>query len=1262
MPDQNSHPNPYVGPRAFKTGEKIYGRDVELRNLLDLLIAERIVLLHSPSGAGKTSLIQAGLIPRLQEESFRVLPPVRVYLEPPVSLSKPVNRYVFSVLLSLEECLPEEQRFSLEDLAGLTLDAYLSQLPREAGEPDTDVLLFDQFEEILSTSLTDTDAKTEFFAQLGTALRNRKRWALVSMREDYVAALDPYLRALPTQLRSNFRLDRLDPRSAMQAIQAPARETGVEFTDRAAKILVDDLRRVRVQSSNGNVTVQPGPYVEPVQLQVVCYRIWESRNAEDQRIEPEAVHSIGDVDTALADYYAERVKSAADTTGMSERSIREWFDHQLITEQGIRGQVLMGQQESGKLDNQAIRWLENAHLVRGEKRGGATWFELAHDRLIEPIRRDNAAWIQKNLNLFQRTADIWQRQDRPDSLLLRENELASAETWAAAHKDELLQFEKEFLQASQEVRDREEQARALVAQKLEAERMRAEEQEIAARRLAARNRIISIVSALLLVLVIVAVYFAYQSDRNARVAQQQTGIAKANASTAQANEQIARMNQKTAQAASTEAFNQKSRAESAGATAIADRAIAQAASTQAIDQSNIAATAQADSMHSLQDKLVGISRGLANSAFTYLNEQPDLSLLLSIEALRTTYTPQAASGLLTGIQQGLKRKQQPFQLKPPAQNFQVSGVAFSPDGKSLAWSGADGSITLWNVNEGKVTDHVPAHAGMIYSLAFSPKGNSIASGGIDDTLVLWDLVSKTTQKIGFPNSVRALSYNPKGSKLAIAVGPQVQILDLNSGELEPPLKKHNNDILSLSWSPDGNWLVSGDKVGNVYLWETASWGAVPMQRQSEGIDAIAWSPDNARIAYSGQGASIVIWDRESKKAVGKPLRGHTGHVLSLAFSRDGHTLASGGSDGVVVLWDAASFQVIDRIRDNRAAVSSLSFSSRGKNLLSSGSLDRTVGIYEITIDQPLYTGLDSKISEVKALAFTDPATLWLAGNLDGDITVVEAQNGEITPGLSLPGEASAMAIDPASQRLATGSKDGAISVMDLQTGDQISAPTSTAGSIGQMTFSSDSTILALVICSQQDSAGTCQHSEVAFIDVSSGANLNTLDVSQAGPDLSIAFDPSGKFLVTGGADGTVRFWDIESGDSAGRSINTGTAVTGLAFTGDGKLIAVANADETLSLWDATSRQRIGEPLDGDIGIIGVLAPSPAGTLAAAGESGAVAIWDIKFESWIERACRLAGRNFSNQEWDQFFPGQQYVQTCPQYPIETPTPATPAPTP
>src|SRR5688572_594490 len=96
-----SLPSPYVGPRPFSRDHVLYGRDVAVRHLLDLLIAERIVLLHSPSRAGKTSLIQSALIPALEKDDFDVLPGIRVSRRAAGTADGGANRYVISTLLSL---------------------------------------------------------------------------------------------------------------------------------------------------------------------------------------------------------------------------------------------------------------------------------------------------------------------------------------------------------------------------------------------------------------------------------------------------------------------------------------------------------------------------------------------------------------------------------------------------------------------------------------------------------------------------------------------------------------------------------------------------------------------------------------------------------------------------------------------------------------------------------------------------------------------------------------------------------------------------------------------------------------------------------------------------------------------------------------------------------------------------------------------------------------------------------------------------------
>src|SRR3954454_21771236 len=87
--------NPFVGPRPFLPGEPLFGRDREIFELRNLLVAERIVVLYSPSGAGKTSLVQAGLIPKMAESDLRILPSIRVN-QPPRAGDGGANRYLES--------------------------------------------------------------------------------------------------------------------------------------------------------------------------------------------------------------------------------------------------------------------------------------------------------------------------------------------------------------------------------------------------------------------------------------------------------------------------------------------------------------------------------------------------------------------------------------------------------------------------------------------------------------------------------------------------------------------------------------------------------------------------------------------------------------------------------------------------------------------------------------------------------------------------------------------------------------------------------------------------------------------------------------------------------------------------------------------------------------------------------------------------------------------------------------------------------------
>lgn len=271
--------NPYVGPRSFRYGEKLWGRDQEIADVRDLLIAERILLLYSPSGAGKSSLMEAGIRPELERVDFDVLPTVRVGYETAdgalAGRPDPTrNRYTASALMSLEEGRPAADRMG-EELERLTLEQYLDRRRDEAASGKDQCVFFDQFEELFTLDPTDLEAKAQFLAEVGVALRDRNRWALFAMREDFIAQLDPYLGLVPKRFAARYRLDLLGVQAATVAVRRPAAERRVDITEEATVQLVDDLRTVRVQRG-GSVTEELGPYVEPVQLQVVCRRLWDS--------------------------------------------------------------------------------------------------------------------------------------------------------------------------------------------------------------------------------------------------------------------------------------------------------------------------------------------------------------------------------------------------------------------------------------------------------------------------------------------------------------------------------------------------------------------------------------------------------------------------------------------------------------------------------------------------------------------------------------------------------------------------------------------------------------------------------------------------------------------------------------------------------------------------------------------------------------------------------------------------------------------------
>lgn len=468
LPVTHSKPepvNPFRGTESFQTGDKIFGRDHEIDEFATRLLARRVVLLHSPSGAGKTSLVQAGLIPALNKKGLHILPKIRLNNLLPPDLT--CNRYLASVLLSLDsgQGIPEDTRLSNPEIATLSLkpnglveylethtpyakDTLSKFTPRKNTQAVQKLIFFDQFEEILTLVPTDPDVKRDFFARLAPVLNDYRIMAIFAMREEYVAGLEPYLIYFPERLSARFRLDLLNQPAALQAIRAPSQRVKVPFHPKAAEALVKELSLITVREAGQEKKIS-GLFVEPVQLQVVCRDLFE-RRADPHRITLEDVQKFGSVENALEVYYDSKIKLIAAGDKERERQLREWIESELIIAGSLRGQAAAGEEAKSGVERATVEKLIAAYLVREEPRRGVVWYELVHDSLVQPVIKSNAAWREVNASEFEIQAARWNKapQEARDPLLPTGEALRQAVNWGEAHQEHLTEIQKQYLSAA----------------------------------------------------------------------------------------------------------------------------------------------------------------------------------------------------------------------------------------------------------------------------------------------------------------------------------------------------------------------------------------------------------------------------------------------------------------------------------------------------------------------------------------------------------------------------------------------------------------------------------------------------------------------------------------------------------------------------------------------------------------------------------------------------------------------------------------------
>jgi len=406
--DQGNVAAPYVGPRPFEREQAhlFFGRDQEAEILISLTISQRVVVLYSASGLGKSSLLKTKTMPGVQAYGFTVLGTIPY-------------RYSYRPGTSLGNAIALDY-----GLTGGSLTSVLERLAAKANSTDrvpTFVIVVDQFEEIFADG---TAAECfEFFRELresleacappqssgtpaGVLFDKCRLRVIIAMREDYIAKLDPFFPMVPELREVRFRLEPLSRGAAIEAVKRPVeafqtKSRPIRYEPGVAEQIVTQLLKTR--NAEGNLVESHA--VEPVQLQVVCLDLWNSLPAKLDVIKPEHIPKGWDVDSVLRAFYDDTVEACSHyykfgrwshiARAYGKARLRKWFGEKMITSGGTRGTAFREKDNTGGIPNTVIEALLKHYLIRHERRAGGDWYEISHDRLVQPIIESNRIWHER---------------------------------------------------------------------------------------------------------------------------------------------------------------------------------------------------------------------------------------------------------------------------------------------------------------------------------------------------------------------------------------------------------------------------------------------------------------------------------------------------------------------------------------------------------------------------------------------------------------------------------------------------------------------------------------------------------------------------------------------------------------------------------------------------------------------------------------------------------------------------------------------------
>jgi WD40 repeat protein/transcriptional regulator with XRE-family HTH domain len=1223
--------SPYRGLAAFEEPDAafFFGREAATAQVLErmsrLLASTGLLMVSGVSGAGKSSLLRAGVLPRIRADGLAAAPGSACW--PCVAFTPtraPLDELALRVAVLAGTDASAVRRGLETDPAGFTLPARQAALARPAGSAgDGDnpaaaggqpspqrrlLLVVDQFEELF-TQCADERQRRAFITALHAAAtaghgpdQTPAALVVLGVRADFEARCADYPQ-LADAVQDRYLVTAMTGRQLRMAITEPAKKADSGVDDDLVEVLLADAR-----------TGQPGS-VGAGMLPLLSHALdqaWRSRAGQVLTLAD--YERTGGIDGAVA-ASAQRAYDAL--TAAQQAAARQVFLRLTATssegvdsaDRASRAELTEGKSPAEAQDvEQVLEAFASQRLLTL----AAGTVEISHEALLSawPLLRDT--WLADShadrivRTRLHSTAAEWARQSRDRSYLYSGTLLAAATGAAArvgadpARHPPLSQTERDFLHASGQ-----------------------------AHRRTVRRR--QAVIAGLLALTLAAVTAAGIAVHDAASASHQHAIALSRQLAAESlnidgtNPVTARRLAvaawgifPTGQAASTITTLLAEQQQKGMLPADSSNVFAVAFSTR----SRLLASAGADGTVRLWNPATGRAGPTLHASARHgvygVEFSPTSNLLATADGDGTVRLWNTSTGRLVKTLHASGKTRA---------RWGVRAVAFSRDGTLLASAGADGTLRLWNPATGRQvkTLHASGRWG-VFGVAFSPDGTLLASVGGDNTVRLWNpatgrRVGKTLPtSSGLLGGVGGVAFSPDGEVLAIGSGDGM-VRAWNPATGQPAGKTIQTGsvfgVPAVAFSPDGTRLATGGGDGTVRLWNPATGQPASALLQAttpvNGVHAVAFSPGGTLLAIACGDGTVRLWNPATGRPVLAPLQigsGLAGSVSAVAFSPHSKLLAIGGADGMVRQWNPATGQ------------------PTGK---------------------PFQTG-SGPHGGVVLLAFSRDGTLLASAYGDGTVQLWNPATGR--PGATIHTTsgpfASAVAFSPNGKLLATGSADGTVRLWNPATGRQVGKTLHAStqnGGVRSVAFSPGGKLLA-----GGDGDGT-----VRLWNPATGHLVGVLQTG-TGPSTgvqAVAFSRDGKLLATACGDGTVHLWNpVTRRPVATLHATTSSTVYGVdavAFSPDGKLLATGEVEGTVRAWNPATHQSVGAPLQiasGPAGGVFVVAFSPDGKLlASGGADGTVRLWPVSlFAHTYAQLCADAGPP-TPQEWNHYAVGEPQPKAC-----------------